>query len=83
VKEGGRFEVSAALAIFHLSRYYLDTLRFDWDERKRTSAVGPSMEFGLKKPRAFSVIGMRGYSMIQNIQYVVHQRKKTGSSFSA
>jgi hypothetical protein len=41
------------------------------------------MEFGLKKPRAFSVIRMRGYSMTQNIQYVVHQRKKTGSSFSA
>jgi uncharacterized protein len=27
------------LAIYHISRYYLEMLRFDWDERKNKSGV--------------------------------------------
>ena len=57
-----------------VSRYYLDMLRFDWDERKNKS-IGRSMEFGLKRRRAFSAIHMHAYSMIRNTP-----RKRSGSS---
>jgi hypothetical protein len=51
-------------------------LRFEWDERK-TGAIGPSMECGLKKLRAPSGIRMGAFFMIQNTQ-----RKKIGLSSS-
>src|SRR6266480_1534541 len=54
-----------------LSRYS----RFDWDER--IGAIGPSTEFGLKKPIAFSTIPMRACSLIRSTP-----RESTASSSS-
>src|SRR5207248_8739314 len=57
------FRVFPPLAICPYSIYYLDMLRFDWDERK-TSAIGPSTEFGLRRPKAFLAIRTRASSTI-------------------
>ena len=53
------------LAIPHVSRYYLDMVRFDWTNG-RTKAIGSSTEFGLKRPRAFLAIRMDAYFMIRS-----------------
>jgi uncharacterized protein len=53
------------LAISRVYRYYLDMLRFDWDERKNKSNRS-STEFGLKRPRAFSATRMDAYFMIRS-----------------
>jgi len=53
------------LAISHVSRYYLEMLRFDWDERKNKSNR-IKQEFGLKRPRAFLAIRMDAYFMIRS-----------------
>ena len=45
------------LAISHVSRYYLDMLRFDWDERKNKSN---------QRPRAFLAIRMDAYFMVRS-----------------
>ena len=53
------------LVISHVSRYYLEMLRFDWDERKNKSNR-IKQEFGLKRPRAFLAIRMDAYFMIRS-----------------
>jgi|SRR5436190_14305998 len=53
------------LAISHVSRYYLEMLRFDWDERKNKSN---RIKHGiwLKRPREFLAIRMDAYFMIRS-----------------
>jgi hypothetical protein len=65
---------SHTLAIYILSRSYLEVLRFEWDERKNR---GNRAKHGVKKLRAPSAIRMRASSLILNAQ-----RKRIGLSSS-
>lgn len=53
------------LAISHVSRYYLDMLRFDWDERKnKSNRIKHGIWF--EEARAFLAIRMDAYFMIRS-----------------
>ena len=53
------------LAIYHVSRYYLEMLRFDWDERKNKSN---RIKHGIWFEEAQSVLAIRmdAYFMIRS-----------------
>jgi len=55
------------LAISHVSRYYLEMLRFRLGRTKEQEQSETSTECGLKKPRAFSTILTDAYFTIPSI----------------